>query len=180
MNVLISGGCKNGKSGFTQEIAVRLSPGGNRYYVATMIPYDAEDRKRIERHIADRADMGFRTLEIGRGIVSCLEAAEGNGTFLIDSVTALLMNEMFSSHAGDADPGAVGRCIRELTEIARRAENAVFVSDYIYSDAARYDAFTETYRAALAAVDRALAGECGTVIELCAGNAIFHKGGHTA
>ena len=64
-----------------------------------------------------------------------------------------------------------------MTRIADNSANAVFVTDYIYSDAARYDAFTEGYRAALASIDRALAARCDTVIELCAGNVIIHKGG---
>ncbi|MBQ6053472.1 MAG: bifunctional adenosylcobinamide kinase/adenosylcobinamide-phosphate guanylyltransferase [Clostridia bacterium] len=176
MNVLISGGCKNGKTSFAQDIAVKLSAGGKRYYVATMIPYDEEDRKRIDLHIKDRANMGFTTLEIGRDISSCLYGT--NGTFLVDSVTALLLNEMFpSSHSGEADENAVKRCIEGLLKITEKAENAVFVTDYIYSDAIRYDSFTQNYRKSLAAIDKKLAEVCNTVIELCAGNVIFHKGG---
>ena len=178
MNVLISGGCKNGKTGFAQDIAVKLSRGGNRYYVATMIPYDGEDRERISRHIDDRAGMGFETLEIPRDIASCLTLAKPNSTFLMDSVTALLLNELFpETHNGDADLGAVDRCRDGLLKLAAGAKNAVFVTDYIYSDAIRYDAFTENYRASLAALDCALADVCDVVIELCAGNVIFHKGG---
>lgn len=178
MNILISGGCKNGKTGFAQDIALRLSGGGKRYYVATMVPYDGEDRARIKNHIADREGMGFETLEISRDIASCLSLAEAGGTFLVDSITALLLNELFpDTHSADADFGGVERCRRGLLEVAANAGNAVFVTDYIYSDAIRYDSFTENYRAALASLDRALAEVCGTVIELCAGNVIFHKGG---
>lgn len=177
MNVLISGGAKNGKTGFAQDIAVRLSADGRRWYVATMIPYDDEDRKRIKKHIDDRAGMGFITIEAGKNVGSVFEKAGGNGTFLVDSVTALLMNEMFSTHGGEADPEAVGRCISGLNEILNKAGNAVFVTDYIYSDAFRYDEFTENYRASLARLDRYLAEKCDTVIELCAGSVIFHKGG---
>lgn len=178
MNILISGGCKNGKSGFAQDIAVRLSGNEKRYYVATMIPYDGEDRTRIARHIEDRAGMGFETLEIGRNIASCLTLAEPDSTFLVDSVTALLLNELFpATHEGGADPEAVTRCRTGLLKLAASAKNAVFVTDYIYSDAVRYDDFTENYRASLAALDRALAEVCDVVIELCAGNMIFHKGG---
>ena len=177
MNILISGGCKNGKSGFAQEIAVRLSGGGKLFYVATMIPYDEEDRARIRRHIEDRKGMGFETLETGRDISSCLRHGGKNSTFLVDSVTALLLNEMFpESYSAEADPEAANRCVSGLTALAEGAGNAVFVSDYIYSDAARYDAFTENYRASLALIDRSLASVCDTVIELCAGNMIFHKG----
>ena len=76
-----------------------------------------------------------------------------------------------------ADPAAAERCRAGLLNIKKEAGNAVFVSDYIYSDAIRYDAFTENYRASLAMLDRSLASVCDTVIELCAGNVIFHKGG---
>jgi adenosylcobinamide kinase/adenosylcobinamide-phosphate guanylyltransferase len=177
MNILISGGCKNGKTGFAQSVAVKLSPDGNRIYVATMIPYDEEDRKRIDLHIADRADLGFSTLETGRNISSCLNAGKNN-TFLVDSVTALLLNEMFpETHSGEADENAAQRCVDGLLKITREAENAVFVTDYIYSDAVRYDSFTENYRKSLAYIDRNLAAACDTVIELCAGRVIFHKGG---
>ena len=75
-----------------------------------------------------------------------------------------------------ADSEAASRCISGLLEVAGRAGNAVFVSDYIYSDAARYDDFTEEYRRSLASIDRALARTCDTVIEVCAGNLIVHKG----
>ena len=176
MKVLISGGCKNGKTGFAQDIACRLSADGARYYIATMIPFDDEDRGRIAKHVADREGMGFHTLETGRDIASCLELAGSNGTFLIDSVTSLLLNEMFSNGAAGTDPEAFDRCLQGLTEVARRAENTVFVSDYIYSDAARYNSFTTNFRASLAALDRALAKECDAVIELCAGNVTVHKG----
>ena len=175
MRVFISGGAKNGKSSLAQELAVQLSGDRPRYYVATMIPVDEEDRQRIRRHVADRAGMGFETVECGRHILSCLDGVDQNGTFLLDSVTALLMNEMFVD--GAIDDGAGARCARELTEFIRSVKNAVIVSDAIYSDAARYDEITELYRASLARADRACAAACDTVIEMTAGQMIIHKGG---
>ena len=38
MTIFLSGGAKNGKSTLAQELAVKLSGAGKRYYVATMIP----------------------------------------------------------------------------------------------------------------------------------------------
>ena len=177
MNILLSGGNKNGKSGYAQDIAVKLAEGGRLYYIATMIPYDDEDRARVARHIENRAGMGFETIEAGRNIQDVLRNADSAGTFLIDSTTALLLNEMFNgSYDEPADSEAAQRCISGLLEIAEKTANAVFVSDYIYSDAARYDDFTQNYRSSLAAIDRALAKTCDTVIEVCAGNLIVHKG----
>ncbi len=179
MNVFISGGAKNGKTAFAEDIAVRLSGTGKRYYVATMIPYDAEDRRRIALHIEERAEKGFETLEIARDIGSAADPEIGgpDGTFLVDSVTALLLNEMYpGSYDAEADPAAAERCRDGLLRLAREAKNAVFVSDWLYSDAVRYDAFTENYRRDLASIDRALAEVSDTVIEMAAGIPVCRKG----
>ena len=179
MNVFISGGAKNGKTAFAEDIAVRLSGAGKRYYVATMIPYDAEDRRRIALHIEERAEKGFETLEIARNIGSAADPGNGgpDGTFLVDSVTALLLNEMYlGSYDAEADPAAARRCRDGLLRLAREAKNAVFVSDWLYSDAVRYDAFTENYRRDLASIDRALAEVSDTVIEMTAGIPVCRKG----
>lgn len=178
MNVFISGGSKSGKSSFAQKAALRLAGGGKRYYVATMIPFDEEDRARVARHVAERAGMGFETLEIGRRVERCLDRAGPGATFLVDSVTALLLNEMYPDGQYERpDPEAARRCIDGLLRVAEASGNAVFVSDNIYSDAIRYDSFTQKYRADLARIDRALAGACDTVLELTAGCAVVHKGG---
>ena len=113
MTVFISGGAKNGKSSLAQDLAVLLSKGGALYYVATMIPADSEDEDRIRRHIADRDGMGFETVECGRDILSCLTKADKNGTFLLDSATALLMNELFRTYF---PPEAYELVVKELSQ----------------------------------------------------------------
>ena len=176
MTYLISGGAKNGKSSLAQNLAVSLAAGGTHYYVATMIPVDEEDRARIRRHIADRAGLGFETLECGRDILSCLPKVDKGGSFLLDSATALLMNELFLPPDYRLNPAAGEKCASELVEFARSVANIVVVSDYIYADAQRYDEITELYRKSLAGIDRRLAAACDTVIEVTAGNPIVYKG----
>lgn len=176
MIAFITGGAKNGKSSYAQTLALSLAAGGPHYYIATMIPVDGEDRERIRRHIADRDGMGFETVECGRNILSCLPRVDSQGTFLLDSATALLMNELFLPPDWRIDPMAAERCARELVEFAKSVKNIVIVSDYIYSDAERYDEVTATYRKGLAEIDRALAAISDLVLELSAGNRIVHKG----
>lgn len=177
MIVFISGGAKNGKTTLGQDLAIKLSAGGTHYYVATMIPADDEDRERIRRHIEDRDGMGFETIEVGRGILSCLEKAGSDATFLLDSVTALLLNELFPDPLScEMDLEAAERCADDVVTFARSVKNAVIISDYIYSDAVRYDEVTETYRRCLAEIDCRIASASDTVIEVSAGNYIIHKG----
>lgn len=177
MIVFLTGGAKNGKSSYAQDLAVKLAHGGKRYYIATMIPCDEEDRERIRRHIADRDGLGFETIEQGRNVAECLQKADVNGSFLLDSVTALLLNELYPDPTTWAlDFSAPERCERGLLELCRKVSNIVLVSDYIYSDAAKYSEETEVFRRGLARLDRSLAKIADTVIEVSAGSRIFLKG----
>lgn len=177
MTIFISGGAASGKSDLAQDLAVALAGGGVHYYVATMLPCDEEDYRRIDKHLASREGMGFETIECGRDILTSLDQADQRGTFLLDSVTALLMNEMFPDPVGcEMDLQAPARCAAALVTFAQSVGNGVFVSDHIYCDADRYDVITEAYRQGLAHIDRALAMACDTVLELTAGNVIIHKG----
>ena len=174
MSTYISGGCKNGKSLYAQRAA---KAGGRPLYdIATMIPCDEEDLARIRRHRDERAGWGFETLERGRDILRLLDDADPRGSFLLDSVTALLSNEMFTP--GGVRMDAPERVADALAAFVRRAPNTVLVSDYIYSDAILYDPWTEAYRRGLARVDRALAVACDNVLEVVHGLVIVHKGYH--
>lgn len=177
MILFITGGAKNGKSSLAQDLAVALANGGTHYYVATMIPSDEEDLERIRRHRDDRAGMGFETVECGKNILSCLNHVDKNGSFLLDSATALLLNELFPDPTScQMDVDAAYRCGDELVTFAKSVANIVIVSDYIYSDAERYDEVTETYRKCLATIDRKLAAVSDTVLEVSYGNIFVHKG----
>ena len=176
MTCFISGGAKCGKSTLAQNLTVALS-GGKHYYVATMISSGKEDDERIRRHIADREGMGFQTVECFRNILDCLETTDADGVFLVDSVTALVQNALFPVEKNyELDPDAAKRCADELVEFAGRVRHAVFVSDYIYSDAEKYSETTECYRKCLADIDRRLAQICDTVVEVSAGQYTVHKG----
>ena len=172
MSTYISGGCKNGKSFYAQRVA--RAGGKPLYYIATMIPHDDEDLARIRRHRNERAGWGFETLECGRDILRCLDRADPKGSFLLDSVTALLSNEMFT--AGGVDADAPSRIAEALEQFIDRAPNTVLVSDYIFSDALLYDNLTEAYRRGLADIDRHMAARCDNVIEVVGGQFIVHKG----
>ena len=183
MNIFISGGCKNGKSYHAQELARSMAQESNLplYYLATMIPRDEEDDARIRRHLSEREGWGFDTIEQGEHICEALrtktvsgEPVDPNGVFLLDSVTALLSNEMFRED-GTIDFDAPKRLTEELTNFAQETGNTVFVSDYIYSDSFAFDDFTEPYRQGLALLDRTLAKLCDQVVEVTYGYKYLYK-----
>lgn len=178
MTALICGGSKSGKSDAAQRMTSKMARdiGAPLYYVATMEPSDDEDRERISKHIENRAGLGFKTIERCRNISGVLDIGGIGSVYLVDSVTALLNGEMFPppDYAEDAD--APSRCAAGLCRIANKAAGAVFVADYIFSDAETYDAGTERYRRGLASICRALADVCDVVAEASAGILTYYKG----
>ena len=144
------------------------------YYLATMIPTDEEDLRRIEKHRQEREGWGFETIEISRDILAATTGCRENGSFLLDSVTALLANEMFEKN-GSVVPNAAKKVAGELTSLAKKTKHIVLVSDDIHSDARLYDAVTEEYRKGLAFISRKMTGVCDLVLEISAGNIITHK-----
>lgn len=177
MTCFISGGAKSGKSALAQDLAVALAKGGRHYYVATMISTGSEDDDRIRRHVAQRDGMGFETVECFRNVMDCLKNADKEGVFLVDSITALIQNALFPVEKNyEMDLPAATRCADELVQFARTVRHAVFVSDYIYSDAERYSESTELYRKCLAEIDCRLVAVCDIVIEVSAGQPVIHKG----
>ena len=172
--LFISGGCKNGKSTIAQELACKLrSLGSELYYLATMLPSDEEDEARIKRHREERAGMSFTTIEAGQDIVQAVSGL--SGTLLLDSVTALLANEMFPEN-GKIQLSAYKKTANDILTLFKQFESLVIVSDYIYSDAVIYDGLTEEYRIGLAYIDREVAEHSDAVFEVLLGQVIIHKG----
>ena len=66
MMTLVTGGSGSGKSEYAERLAV--AGGTPRIYVATMIPWDDEGWRRIEKHRAMRAGKGFETVECYTGL----------------------------------------------------------------------------------------------------------------
>ena len=174
MKIFISGGCKNGKTYHAQRLAKAQENGGGLYYVATMKPVDREDEDRIENHRRQRSGWGFSTVEQPFNVEDVLRKCDKKGSFLLDSVTALLANEMFGGSR--INEGAGEETLKGLTRLINNIDNIVIVSDYIYSDASPYGHLTEKYRKTLAEIDCAIAKNCDVVLETAYTNIIVHKG----
>ena len=176
MLILITGGCKNGKSSLAQTLACLLAEQTRTqpYYFATMIPHDEEDELRITKHRAERAQLNFETIECGKDIAKAAQRLEQNRVVLFDSITAVLANEMFSAET--INENAEETVIRALDVLCARVSSVIFVSDAIFSDGHGYGDTTETYRSALAHIEQHIASKADGVYELIAGTPVAHKG----
>lgn len=204
MKILISGGAKNGKSIYAQKISKAMSVeyGVPLYYVATMEPVDEEDENRIKRHIKERAGWGFTTIEESRKLskifdahvrntesnrapenadmknvrLESLSAKEVNleGVFLVDSLTALLGNNMFGKN-GSMNLDCFDEVRDDIYSFSKKASNIVLVSDSIGCDGFKFDEVTEKYRMNLARLEREAASYFDRVVEVSVGQILEFK-----
>ena len=170
MTVLVLGGAASGKSELAEEIAVKL--GGPRVYVATMEPYGDEGVRRVARHRALRAAKGFCTVECYRGLEHASFPA--GGTALLECVTNLLANEMFSPHG--AGSGAESAILRGIEGLKERMDNVVVVTGDVFRDGTVYTEGTAAYLLSLAAVNGKIAASFDVVIEAVCGLPVRLKG----
>ena len=92
--VLVTGGCRSGKSRYAQEYAESLV--GERLYLATCTIHDEEMRQRVEKHKQERMGRGWKTAEEPRDLVDALSSAKEE-VVLIDCLTLWVSNLMFHS-----------------------------------------------------------------------------------
>lgn len=183
MNILISGGCKNGKSSYAQNLAVKLAEKTpeipenkvanppSLIYFATMIPHDSEDDERIQKHREDRKNLGFSTVECGKSISEAAKKLEPGSVVLFDSLTALVANEMFDGRTDfdslETEEETILKKLQdELKILMAQVSSVIFVTDTIFNDGKIYDKTTELYRKILAKTEQFVAKNCDRVLEM--------------
>ena len=156
MIVLVTGGSGSGKSTWAEKLVASL-PNENRVYIATMQVYDAESVKRVERHRAQRADKGFRTIECEKDLASA-DIADSSVVLLEDLVN-LMANEMF-------DGGDVSRIVPALNILAKKCRHLIMVTNDVFADGIEYAESTQEYIRQLAEINNAAAQIADCVVEV--------------
>ena len=165
MLILVTGQTGSGKSVFAETLAVRLRE--TRYYIATMLPHGAEGASRVQKHQAQRAGLGFITLELPYAVGEA--AIPAGAAVLLEDVSNLLANAMFDKNASAAE------VFQDMVKLCRRVGCviAVTVSEFEDGD---YSEETLRYIRALKCLNRKLSGLADTVIEMHEVTPVFIKG----
>lgn len=175
MNFLLVGGNNNGmlERALTQAKITQDVLGKPAVYISTVDPVDEreEEERGSRRDLATGYGLSF--IDCRRNITDALPDLTSDSVCIIDSVTALLRNEM--GEADDLDFLAVGRVISDLKMFAMCVRSTVFIGHYIFSGTGRSGSGAayspeiyrrEYFRKGLAEVEKSLAGFCDHVEEL--------------
>ncbi|WP_297716397.1 bifunctional adenosylcobinamide kinase/adenosylcobinamide-phosphate guanylyltransferase [Intestinimonas sp.] len=170
MLILVSGGSASGKSKYAEDLVVQ-GPPGERIYVATMQVWDAESRRRVERHRAMRAGKGFCTEE--RPVHLFEMPIPAGAVALLEDLSNLTANEWFGPEGPE---GAEERVLSGIRRLKAESACTVVVTNELFSDGIVYDRETADYLSALARLNRAVAAEADQVYEVVCGIPVCWKG----
>ncbi|MCI7087205.1 MAG: bifunctional adenosylcobinamide kinase/adenosylcobinamide-phosphate guanylyltransferase [Lachnobacterium sp.] len=194
MITLIIGGSGSGKSAYAEDYVLAAAADLPKYYIATMQVYDAEGERKVERHRRLRAGKGFVTIEqptdIGKagikiagnawneqekgdihevdGMDAPNEEKQG-GVALLECMSNLVANEMFSGEQMPETDAVVRRVTEEIEALAKQLTHLVIVSNNVFEDGIAYDASTLRYIEALGRINTRLADLADHVLEVVVG-----------
>ena len=172
MFVLITGGSGSGKSEYAEGLALKLEP-GKKLYLATMMVWDEEGRKRVSRHKKMREGKRFETVEIYSDLekFTIPDGFKGKRpTILLECMSNLVCNEFYRQ-----EKEAYCRIVRGIERLLSCSEHLIVVTSEVCSDGAAYSDETERYRKLLGQINCYLAGRAGLVAEAVCGIPVFWK-----
>lgn len=174
MFYLISGGSGSGKSEFAENVSVALHEKEKKeqfLYIATMMAFDEEAQKKIQRHRTMRREKGFTTLECFTNLKSA--PITSHCTILLDCLSNLVANEMFSENG--AKEQIVEEVLQGVEHLLEKCDNLVIVTNEIFSDGCQYDDVTRQYIWNLGKLNQSLAKKADKVVEVVCGIPIYQK-----
>lgn len=171
MVIIISGGSGSGKSAYAEKKILSLRGVEPLYYLATMQIYDAEGKKKVERHRKLRAGKGFVTIEQPLNVGAAADAVEERASVLLECMSNLIANEMFTNaEAGLPEASQVEvRVMDGVRRLAERTTHLVIVTNNVFEDGSSYDEGTMRYMETLGRINCRLAELADEVTEVVAG-----------
>ena len=165
---LVLGGVASGKSDFAEALV--LAAGGTPIYVATAEPNDDEMRAKITAHQAARAGAGWKTREAPHDLHAALTNLPASATILIDCATMLISNLLSDGR----DPDAIHReFVKSVTDCLAPI---VIVSNEVGLGGVSPNAMARKFAAAQGRLNRELAQQAQTVVQVVAGLPLVVKG----
>ncbi len=164
--VLVTGGCRSGKSRLAQQIAE--AAGLKFLYIATAPVLDEEMEKRIARHRQERAQSNWSTCEETHELVRTFKENMGFDAVLCDCLTLWVNNLLYQSEQ-------MGSLLNEddMTRLAQAVVDAayqypgsvIFVTNEVGLGIVPADALSRRFRD--------LAGRCNQVMAAAADEVYF-------
>ncbi len=159
--ILVTGGCRSGKSCFAQQMAE--AAGLKRLYIATAPSLDREMEERIARHRQERAQRNWTTCEETLDLAYAFGAHAGFDTVLCDCLTLWVNNLLYQAEQkgtvfGEDDMAQLAQAVVEAAR--QNSGTVIFVTNEVGLGIVPADALSRRFRD--------LAGRCNQVMAAAA------------
>lgn len=141
-----------------------------------------KQKKKVERHRRLRHNKGYITIEQPTDLHCAVEkmnltGKSGMRTALLECVSNLTANEMFSGEKPQLAEQVSAKVIRDIEQLRQSVTHLVVVSSNVFEDGIAYDAATMEYIRAMGMINRGLAVMADRVVEVVAGIPLLCQGG---
>jgi len=168
--VLVTGGCRSGKSAYAQCLAESLPP--RRLFVATCPVADEEMEHRIQEHRRARHDRGWETIEEQSDLTDVFRGHGQYNVLLVDCVTLWINNLMYhAQYEGRAltEADVTQECRQVLDAVQACRGTVIFVTNEVGLGVVPENAQARRYRDLVGRANQVLAARADTVTLLCCG-----------
>lgn len=162
MFTLVTGGSGSGKSEYAEKLLEPCPKERKKYYIATMLPFGEEGKKRVEKHRNQRKNRNFLTVERYMNLKEII--LDPQSDILLECMSNLVANEMFeiSGHHEKTEE----EIILGIEVLRKECHNLVVVTNEVSSDGIAYDHDTKEYIRVLNRLNQRLAQMADRVIEV--------------
>jgi adenosylcobinamide kinase / adenosylcobinamide-phosphate guanylyltransferase len=175
--MLVTGGCRSGKSAYAQQMAESLPP--TRLYVATCPVTDDEMRRRVQEHQAARRGRNWHTVEEQRDLVGVFRRHTEHNVLLVDCVTLWVNNLMYHAERLEkeiSEADMVEQCGRML-DVARSLRGTViFVTNEVGMGVVPDNVPARHYRDLVGRTNQTIAAAADRVTFMSCGIPLLLKG----
>ena len=153
--ILVCGTNDSGKSAFAEMLAAKT--GGELYYIATMIPKTPDNAACIKKHISQRKNLNFTTIELAYQVHGA--PVTNNAVILLEDVSNLMANSFFDRRVSSS------QVFSDIFALLERCSTLIAVT-ISGLDSGAYDGETAAYIDSLNDLNRALFNYADTAIEM--------------
>lgn len=171
MITVVIGASGSGKSEFAENILSAYPT--NKYYIATMRPYDEEMKQKIKRHHELRKEKRFQTIECYEEIASvCLPK---DSVVLVECMSNLVANEMYQENKSLDEKAVCEKIVAGIIQLDTTCKQLVIVTNDVFSSGEQYDLLTMRYMKTLGKINQRLSMVATNVVEVICGIPVWVK-----
>jgi len=168
--VLITGGCRSGKSMYGQRYCERIE--GRHAYIATSPIYDEEMKQRIAVHQSARDPKKWKTFEEQLALYNAIEACSSHRVILIDCISLWISNVMYQCHKESkkvTESDIADLCDQVICACRKHGGLIVFISLEVGMGIVPSDSVSRLYRDLLGIANQVLAQKADKVSFMVSG-----------